>query len=353
MMRPRLSFLGCALVALACNSDPSDGGNANATGGAAGAGGSAGTGGSAGSAGNPGGGGAAGAGGTAGSGGSTAGCAFEQAATGGKLCALKPSGAAGVTDTFGYHAVGLPSSIAATTPVYVHLVGSGGDPAKPATKSFPNQLLMEELTKAGVLVLMPAYDNEPTVGSLCKLDLACYEPVRREVIWATPAPAPYADMKNVTQPNDIVSRLSALVSALTQAKLFGATPPGALAGGKLDTTQLRVGGHSQGGGHAALFAKDNKVERVCMLSSPIDGTDLGGIGKAVPWVSGTWATDLAARRALIHEKDPGFIKAKANFDAMGLVEGTHWKRLTAATAEPHATTVKDATHAAERAACIQ
>ena len=70
-------------------------------------------------------------------------------------------------------------------------------------------------------------------------------------------------------------------------------------------------------------------------------------------MSGTWATDLAARRALIHEKDPGFIKAKANCDAMGLVEGTHWKRLTAATAEPHAATVKDATHAAERAACIQ
>ena len=126
MMRPRLSFLGCALVALACNSDPSDGGNANATGGAAGAGGSGASGGSAGSGGS---GGTAGAGGTAGSGGSAAGCVFEQAAPGGKLCALKPSGAAGITDTFGYHAVGLPETITAATPVYVHLVGSGGDPA--------------------------------------------------------------------------------------------------------------------------------------------------------------------------------------------------------------------------------
>lgn len=211
---------------------------------------------------------------------------------------------------------------------------------------------MNELTALGVLVLMPAYDNEPTVGSLCKLDLDCYEPVRREILYGEDAPAPYSTFKDVQKPNDVVSRLNALVATLFQSGLLGATPPSALAGGKLDVAKIRIGGHSQGGGHVGLFAKDFAVERVCMLSSPMDGTDTGGVGTAVPWVSGTWATDLSKQRAVIHELDPGFLKAKANYDAMGLVEGTHWTRLTFTTAEPHASTVKDPVAAAARAGCI-
>ena len=212
---------------------------------------------------------------------------------------------------------------------------------------------MDELVAAGVLVLLPAYDNFPTIGSLCKNDLACYEPLRREVMYGQAAPAPYATLKDVTKPNDIASRLNSLVAALTAQGALGSTPPAALAGGKFDASKARIGGHSQGGGHAGLFAKDTLFERVCMLSSPIDASEAGGVAVAVPWVSGTWATKLGARRAVIHEQDPGFIKAKANFDAMGLVEGTHWQRLTWATTEAHASTVKDVAAAAARAACIQ
>ncbi len=328
----------CALGVPACGdesgSNDAPGSGGSASGGAAGSGGASGAGGS--------------TGGSAGS----AGCAFQLSKDGRTLCAVEPASSPGISNTFGYHAVGLPATIGASTPVYVHLVGSGGDPAKPATQAFPNQLLMEELTALGVLVLMPAYDNEPAVGMLCKLDLACYEPVRREVLFGVDAPAPYAALKDVQKPNDIVSRLGALVKSVTDAGLLGATPPEALADGKVDVAKLRVGGHSQGGGHAALFAKDFAVARLCMFSSPMDGTDTGGVGTAVPWVSGAWATGLEKRRAVIHEQDPGFLKAKANFDAMGLVEGTHWTRLTLTTSEPHASTVKDAATAAARASCV-
>lgn len=329
-----LLSLSFALALAACDSDSESGGSPSAGGGAGAASG-----------------GAAGSGGSAGS---TGGCAFQAPSGSGVLCAIEPAKTAdGVTNTFGYHAVGLPASITSTTPVYVHLVGSGGDPAKPATQSFPNQVLMDELVAAGFLVILPAYDNEPTVGSLCKLDLACYEPVRREIIFGVDAPAPYSAMKDVKKPNDVVSRLAALVKTLSDEGLLGASPPAALTGGKIDPGKIRLGGHSQGGGHAGLFAKDVAVERLCMLSSPMDGADTGGVGTAVPWVSGSWATDLAARRAVVHEQDPGFPKAKANFDVMGLVEGTHWTRLTFATTEPHAATVKDPAVAAARATCIQ
>ena len=281
-------------------------------------------------------------------------CAFEIAASGAKLCAIDPTKTTpGVTDTFGFHAVGFPATVTADTPVYVHFVGTGGDPAKPATQTFPNQLLMEELTALGALVLLPAYDNEPSVGALCKQDLDCYEPVRDEILFGDDAPAPYTSMKDVKKPNDALSRIAALVDALHRSGMLGATPPAALAGGKLDWSKARVGGHSQGGGHAGLIAKRFAVERVCFLSSPIDGApDGAGGGLPVPWTAGVWATDVSRRRAAVHEDDPGFAKAAANLAAMTMVEDTHWRRLRFATADPHASTVKDPAAAPVRRACV-
>lgn len=280
-------------------------------------------------------------------------CAFDAPLTAGRACAIDPTATdPAITRTFGYHALGLPSAITASTPVYVHFVGSGGDPAKPDTRAFPNQLLMEELTARGVLVVMPSYDNDPSVGSLCKEDLACYEAVRREILTGEDAPAPYSALKDVRAPNDARSRIAALIAAVAKSGLLGADPPAALASGQLAWSKARLGGHSQGGGHAALIAKTTAVERLCMLSSPIDGAGEGAAAVAVPWVSGTWATDLSRRRAVIHQDDRGFDKASANFAAMGLVEDTHWKRLRFATTDPHAATVKDPTAAPARAACV-
>jgi hypothetical protein len=341
-MRPLLRVaLTTSLLLCACGNGSTPTGStttSTTTSGSSGTGGAGGTGGSTGSGGSP----------------SPASCAFQTSLGEGVACAIEPSSThASIVNDFGYHAIGLPKTITAATPVYVHLVGSGGEPAKPANQAFPNQLLMSELTAKGALVILPAYDNDPPVGTLCKSDLDCYEPVRNEILYGEEASGKYAALKDVTPPNDIVSRLGALLAALRGSELLGGDPPAALATVELDTTQLRLGGHSQGGGHVALFAKRFPVARVCMLSAPIDGADIGGVGTAVPWVSGAWATPLEARRAVIHEQDPGFAKAKANFDAMGLVEGTHWTRLTFATGDPHAATVKDAMVSAARAACFE
>ncbi|MEW5848913.1 MAG: hypothetical protein AB2A00_08865 [Myxococcota bacterium] len=267
-------------------------------------------------------------------------CAFERSNATGRLCAFQPSTIdSRVSDEFGWHAVGIPTTVTAQTRIYVHLVGSGGQPVNPANGNVPNLTLIQEAVERGFLVVMPAYDNEPAVGGLCGQDLDCFEPVRREILYGEAAAGEYADLKDVQVPNDIRSRTSMLLRALKDGGFLGATPPAALAGDDVDVAQLWLGGHSQGGGHVALWARDHLVARVCMLSAPVDAATQPSLQPA-PWVGGSWVTPLGARRAVVHEDDPVFDRVNANLDAMGLVEDTHWRRLTEATNDPHAETAK-------------
>jgi hypothetical protein len=268
------------------------------------------------------------------------GCAFEADGAGaGTVCALRPSALApGTSDDFGYHAVAVPRNVGPSTPVYVHLVGSYGDPAKPDSRQFPNLVILQEALAAGYLVLMPAYDNEPTVGSLCDDDLDCHEPVRLEILTGADARAPYANLKRVVAPDDVDSRLRALVAALKKSPLLAGGVPMALSGGELDWARVRVGGHSQGGGHAGVLARHRMVARACMLSAPLDGTRSG---TPSTWVTaGGMATPRERLRGVIHEEDPGYLKGAASYAALGMQEGIHWRRLTDATSSPHAFTVK-------------
>ena len=121
---------------------------------------------------------------------------------------------------------------------------------------------------------------------------------------------------------------------------------------------MHVGGHSQGGGHVALLALDAPVTRVCLLASPIDGAERPTVRGADWTAHPDWATPLEARRAVIHPLDPGFAKARANFEAMGMVEGTHWRRLEidVPAREAHGAVVKSedpAAVAARRWACFE
>lgn len=357
----RIFLVGLLLLGglLACGEASAPGASPAATGGG-GAGGGAGGASGAGAAGGEPGGAGAGGGGSSGQGGQAGPvwevpCAFSAGLSGGGVaCAIRPSDTrAEIADSFGYHAVGIPATWSSATPVYLHLVGSGGEPAKPTTQAFPNEEILAQVTSKGVFVLMVAYDNKEPIGSLCKTDLDCYEPIRRSVLFGDPVPPPHDALKSVAKPNDIVSRARELVSYLKSKSPSGGLPA-AISGGDIEVGKLRVGGHSQGGGHAALLAKTFQVERLCMLSSPLDGKNTLGGAESVPWVAGSWATPAGSRRGTIHEKDDGFAKAQANLAAMGLSEGVHWRRLTGATPDPHSYTAKDssAEPAEARSFCI-
>jgi hypothetical protein len=48
---------------------------------------------------------------------------------------------------------------------------------------------------------------------------------------------------------------------------------------------IRLGGFSQGGGHAAMIARDNEVARVCMLEAPVDLIGPPGSERRLPpWI---------------------------------------------------------------------
>lgn len=252
----------------------------------------------------------------------------------GTVCAIRPSRiAAGAKDDFGWHVVALPLTITASTKVSVHLVGTGGKPFNPATIGVSSSEFLAEAVQRGRVVVMPAHDNAEAVGVLCGGDAACFEPVRWEIITGTDAPPPYTTLKEVSPPNDLDSRLAALAQHLLGADALGETPPSALASETVDWAQVRVSGHSQGGGHAGVIAKHRLVERACLLAAPIDGTVADG---PAAWTAPAgWVTPPTQVRAVLHRDDPGAAKALANFAALGLTQDVGYSLLDNVTADPH------------------
>ncbi len=273
----------------------------------------------------------------------------------GTVCAIRPSRIApGTKDDFGWHVVAVPAAVTASTKVSVHLVGTGGKPFNPTTTGISSTELLREAVQRGRVMLMPAYDNAQAVGVLCAGDAACFEPVRWEIITGTDAPGPYAGLKPVAPPDDLDSRLAALVHHVLAAHVLGDAPPAALASGTLDWAQVRVSGHSQGGGHAGVIAKHRQVERACLLAAPIDGTTAGG---PAAWTAPAgWVTPPAQVRAVVHQDDPGATTALANYAALGLARDAGYALLVQAVADPHSEPLNGtspATVAARAWACFE
>jgi hypothetical protein len=245
----------------------------------------------------------------------------------GWACAIRPSSTGrGISDAFGLHVVAFPGTVTPATRVYVHLVGTGGMPAGPAG-DLTNGHVLAEATRAGYLVINLAYDNVTPLRRLCGHDLDCYEPLRWEIIHGEDPPPPWRDRKRVTPPDDIDSRLGALVDTLVAS---GRDLPPALR--PLDWSRLRVGGHSQGGGHAGVIARRRAVARVCMLAAPADASPAD---QPARWLAEPWATPLERRRVVVHRDDGLFSAIAPAAAAMGMTPGAGLRVLDEPTVNPH------------------
>lgn len=167
--------------------------------------------------------------------------------------------AGAISDTFGNHVATVPSGTRVGR-LFVHLPGSGGRPTN-------SLLVVRDAANQGLHAIGLAYPNIPTVDSLCtsSSDAACYESVRLEIIDGTDR----TPLTSVNRNNSIENRL---IAALTY---LAAQSPGQgweqyLAGGAVQWGSVIVSGHSQGGGHAALMARDRVLARVCMFGAPKD-----------------------------------------------------------------------------------
>jgi len=69
----------------------------------------------------------------------------------------------------------------------------------------------------------------------------------------------------------------------------------------MDWSKIAVGGHSQGYGHAAFFARKENVDRVLMFSGPNDYSDT--LKAPAPWLSASSATPIPAYFSYLHLYD--------------------------------------------------
>ena len=259
----------------------------------------------------------------------------ETALTGGVACAIAPSAThPSASDAFGYHAVGLPESSNADTPLYVFFKGTGSRPYDATTSQYLGSTLrtLQEAIDHGRIGLVIAYDNVPGLDMICGDDLDCYGAVRIEILEGIEANDP-GDTKHVRPPDDVMSRIANLL-AYVDAKLPGRVP---LA---INWATTRLAGGSQGGGHAAFIAKQlHAVTWACNLAGLGDSS-----AAAMPatWVTTSeWKTPSTRMRAVIHEQDQYFARTTATWNAFGYQLDVNWRTLTAATTDPHNFVVSD------------
>lgn len=187
--------------------------------------------------------------------------------------------------------------------LYLHLPGTTGEPRD-------SLLLLNTAALAGFHVVGLMYPNPTRIGALCDaLGDACYENARLETLDGTDR----TTVVTVDRANSIENRLVRLLQYLSarypaegwDAYLDGALPR---------WSAIAVGGHSQGGGHAAMIARVHAVARVALFSSPTDGEpDL-----APAWVRAAHATPSERYYGLVHSHEDGYSIIATCLTALGL-----------------------------------
>lgn len=264
-------------------------------------------------------------------------CDTAQAVSGGFLCAIRPSrldpaardvyGAASLSDArlgFGHHAILFPSTDRKVTGVYLHFTGSYGRPYDPATGAFPNASFHAENVNSGHVIIQLAYDNRFEVNEdLCSQHLSvdnCAGLVRQEKLTgADVSPVshtPYAD--------SIETRIRRLSDYLAARGVRLPVP--LVLNGQINWKSLRLGGHSQGSGHAYFIAKRTQVAHACLLGGPFDSPDAaGGIRRIADWmlVPGS-ATAVSSIEAAASRDDEHYAQFRFAYEVMGLQYGSSW-----------------------------
>jgi hypothetical protein len=170
----------------------------------------------------------------------------------------------------------------------------------PGTGATPNTYREVVRTGAplGFHTIGLSYPNDNAVNGLCgqSNDPDCAGNVREEVLFGTDT----SPLVNVNRANSIVNRLVALLRYLNSnfpnegwgQYLNGSDP---------DWSQIRVGGHSQGSGHAAFLGKRVLLDRAVMFSGP---GDLGPNGGAARWLTLPAVTPAGRYYGFTHTADP-------------------------------------------------
>lgn len=273
-------------------------------------------------------------------------CDATEDVSGGYLCALQPSrldlaardiyGNGTISDQtlgFGYHAIAFPGSGASINGIYVHLTGSFGRPYNQSSGSFPSKTLLTEGIDAGYIVIQLAYHNRFAVNGMTECGGStdvdnCAGLVRNEKITGndvtTIVDTPLAD--------SIEQRM------LKLAEYFDAQayqlPLALVTGSQVNWNSLRIGGHSQGSGHALYIGKYMGAAHICLLGGSYDIADTVPIVPAeniADWILDNSVTfELTKIRAVLSVDDASYAEFVNAYDVIELTENQHWKSFSAA-----------------------
>lgn len=197
----------------------------------------------------------------------------------------------------------------------VHLVGTWGDPATASE-------LAELACSLGFAAVAPMYENQTDARAACGADSACYEAMRREVLYGGDATA---EPVRVDAANSLVRRLDGLLAhlATAEARFAGWAALRERVAGR-DLSGVVLSGHSQGAGHALILARDHEVARVILLGGLTDRLRSGSpLHAPVDWVTSWRAvskTPASRLWGLNHSDDKivGPSQLAANYDALGV-----------------------------------
>ena len=194
------------------------------------------------------------------------------------------------TDLDAHFAVNPATAATATPRLFVFLPGSFGKPQNV-------RAIVRDAAASGLHAIGLNYPNNATVGSLCSgsADANCHGNVRTEILTGEDR----SSLVNITRANSIENRLIKLLQSLhSQAPMEG-WDAYLTSAGQPDWPRIRVGGHSQGGGHAGVIAKRYAVDRAIYFSAPADTV----AGQPAAWMSAAGVTPGARQAGFAHQRD--------------------------------------------------
>jgi hypothetical protein len=204
------------------------------------------------------------------------------------------------------HYVYLNPSVPAKNQLFVFFSGSFGNPSR-------QRLITQQAAKLGFHAINLRYPNDWTVGGLCRRsnDKDCFEKVRLEIVDGENR----SDLVNISPANSIENRLVKLLIYLD--KEYPDEGWSQYLDGNLPKWEsIVVAGHSQGGGHAAIIAKEHKVARVVMLAAPTDFDRQTNAPGA--WISKPHATPSDRYYGFVHLKDSLLPTVEKSWELLGM-----------------------------------
>jgi hypothetical protein len=198
---------------------------------------------------------------------------------------------AGIDNAFGYHQTFVNTAVTSLNKLFLFLPGSNSSP-------FGYDEVQKLAANRGYHSLGISYSNA-TISPLCasENDSLCFDKVREEVIEGIDK----TTKVSVNATNSINNRLLKALQYLNTN--FPAENWGQFYNGTtILWNKIAVSGHSQGGGHAALIAKKQSVDKVVLFAAPKDYFT-APLNKAAAWINQTSATPACRYYALVHQVD--------------------------------------------------